>query len=298
MHQHQHQKSAARFAGIHLSGPNAGKTTLIILSAAGPEAGPLRIEQVYEKIGALGSLFSDERLYDLLTKQTHLAEVFVDSPLSLPPCVACQRPVCPGVVACDDVAVAYMLAVSSRRRRKGARRGRPINPQSQRLWDVLRLEAPTEVVSEPSYSANLAPLVARGLTLQRRLNAASTPLLLKETSTALALLEARAGLSLKAPGAIDYRHFERGSDNRRHILDRLVASSWLRPPPDAGDELWAYTAAVESVEVFQALIAAWVAALHHWRLTIPRPEDFLQGEGWVYLPELAHPSRVKTPEFS
>src|SRR5262249_33428731 len=126
-------------AGVHLSGPNANKTALAVL-VGDPRKSPLKIAKVYEKIGAFGTLFSDERLAHILTLDGPFAEVFIDCPLTVPPCVACQRPMCPGVVKCDDVSVAYMLAISSKVRRRGARKARPVNPQSQRLWDVMQLD--------------------------------------------------------------------------------------------------------------------------------------------------------------
>ena len=285
-----------RFAGVHLSGPNAGKTAVVVLAGEALET-PLKIEKVYEKIGAFGTLFSDERIFEILGKTGPFAEVFVDCPLTLPPCVSCQRPICPGVVSCEDLSVAYMLAVSHKLRRKGARRARPVNPQSQRLWDVLQLTEREGPRLEPSYSANLAPLVARARTLQRRLNALAEPVELKETSVAYALERTQACLQIHGDLKTDYRDFDRGPSTRERILSRLVERGFVQASAAMGEEPFSHAAVVESVEVFQAFMAAWVAALHGAGLTEPRPTDFVPGEGWVFLPTVVEAHDLRLPVF-
>lgn len=293
---HVENTTVRRFAGVHLSGPNAGKTAIVVLAGEALDS-PLKIEKVYEKIGAFGTLFSDERLFEILGKFGPFAEVFVDCPLTVPPCVRCQRPVCPGVVACDDLSVAYMLSVSQKLRRKGARRGRPVNPQSQRLWDVLQLTETEGNRLEPSYSANLAPLVVRARVLQRRLNALCLPLELKETSVAYALDRLQPCLQISADLKSDYRNFELGASTRQRVLDRMIERGFVRQPAAMGEEPFAHAAIVESVEVFHAFITGWVAALHAVGLTNPRPRDFVADEGWVFLPTVATAYELSMPVF-
>jgi hypothetical protein len=288
--------SARRFAGVHLSGPNAGKTAVVVLAGEVLEA-PLKVQKVYEKIGAFGTLFSDERLFDILGKGGPFAEVFVDCPLTLPPCVTCQRPVCPGVVSCEDLSVAYMLSVSHKVRRKGARRARPVNPQSQRLWDVLQLLEPAGERLEPSYSANLAPLVARARTLQRRLNALPFAVELKETSVSNALELVRPSLKLGADLKTTYRDFEIGPEIRVKVLDRMIECGWIKAPAAMGEEPDAHAAIVETVEIFHAFICAYVAALHGSGLTRPRPVGYVEGEGWVILPTVVENRALPMPVF-
>ncbi len=125
-----------RYAGLHISGPNSLKSVVIVLEGALPIK-PLNIAGLYEKIGSQGKLFSDDRLVDILQLRGPFQEVFVDCPLSVPPCVSCERPVCPGAINCEDVSVAYMLALNEKIKSLGVRKKRPINPQSQRLWDII-----------------------------------------------------------------------------------------------------------------------------------------------------------------
>jgi hypothetical protein len=234
--------------------------------------------KVYEKIGGFGTSFSDDRLLDIVRVEGPFARVFVDTPLSVPPCVACTRPSCPGVSRCEDVAVAYMVSMNDRAKGKSAAKFRPVNPQSQRLWDVL--QATRGRRGEPTYSANLAPLVTRGLTLQRRLNSLSPMVRLQESSVPLLLAALAEPLGLGS-AAVSYRNFERGERSRRKILEAFVEAGWLEPEDEYFEDL------VGSVEAFQAFLVGLVGVWQVAGLTTPKPSTFLATEGWVELPELS-----------
>lgn len=279
-------KLSLKFAGLHLSGSNASKTAMVVLEGCSFDT-PLVIRQVYEKIGSFGSLFSDERLLEALVHTGPFSQVFIDCPLTVPPCVACTRPTCPGAIKCDDVAVAVMLSVSHRKRSKGSKRSRPVNPQSQRLWDVMRLELEQGDRAEPSYSANLAPLVTRARALQRRLNSVSPEITLKETSVGNALETLRPALKLRSNIKILYRNFERGREFREHILDALERSRWITFD-DTEFSAQMEEAILSGVECFEAFICALVGAFHTAGLTKNQPAGFVETEGWVFLPEMSN----------
>jgi hypothetical protein len=264
------------YLGIHLSGPNASKTAAVVVSGD-PLLSPLALKKVYEKIGGFGTSFSDDRLLDIVRVEGPFARIFVDTPLSVPPCVACVRPSCPGVSRCDDVAVAYMVSMNDRAKGKSAAKFRPVNPQSQRLWDVL--QAAGGARGEPTYSANLAPLVTRGLTLQRRLNSLTPVVRLQESSVPLLLKAVSEPLGL-GNAAAAYRNFEKGERSRRQILEGMARAGWLVKNEDLFEDV------IASVETFQAFLVACVGAWQAAGLTTPKPSTFLHSEGWVELPEL------------
>ncbi len=273
-----------RYAGIHLSGANAHKTSLVVLENAAGEF-PLTIRKVYEKIGSLAGLFSDERIVDILVHEMDLRQIFVDCPLSVPPCVACRRDVCPGNTHCDDLSVAWMLALEAKIPRKGARKHRPINTQSQRLWDVFNMfDADGDFKTkreEPSYSANLAPLVSRAQALCRRLRGAQIDVQVNETSIASTMSVVAAALGVKESVCTQYRRFENGRAHRMLILKALEEQHWINFDEwdtDDGD--------LSDVGNFSALISAWVGALYHKGLTNSRPDNFADNEGWVITPQL------------
>lgn len=272
------------YAGIHLSGSNSHKTAIVVLSGR-PLYEPLRVAKVYEKIGSFGSLFSDERLVEILAHMPLLEGIFVDCPLSLPPCVACTRPTCPGAIKCEDVGVAYMLSLSGRVKAKRAQRLRPLNPQSQRLWDAYQIMTKDGPRPEPTYSPNMAPLVSRARVLQRRLHSLTKPLTLHETS-APRVLESIAELIGADESLVrDYRSFEMGLEMREQVLREIVRVGWIdrRTSDDMIETL------SHSVEIFHAFLCAWVAGLHGAELTEPPPREFLPNEGWVHKPQLFEP---------
>ncbi len=129
-------KQPLRHIGIHLSGPNSHKTSIVCLEGDLHHE-PLTVVKVYEKIGSFGSLFSDDRIVEMIRHLGPAEEAFVDCPLTVPPCVACVRSSCPGVKGCEDITVAYMMHLASLIDQTKGKRRKPLNPQSQRLWDVF-----------------------------------------------------------------------------------------------------------------------------------------------------------------
>ena len=271
-------------AGIHLSGPNAKKSAVVVLSYNQAES---KFVSVYEKIGSVGSLFSDERIIEILRLVSNLQHVFVDCPTTEPPCVKCERPVCPGVLRCDDVAVGMMLAINQKRGRKGAHKLRPLNPQNMRLWDAMYGRGDEFGNMEPSYSANLAPLVVRARTLQRRLRSEMPEIQLRETHIPF-LLRQMEGLLGKTAWAAGYRGFEQGVRKRCEILTQIASSKTpnefsslrIRIAPDDIEEL------ASSVEVFQAFMAAAMACWSAQGLSRVPTQYFSENAGWVELLDL------------
>lgn len=275
-----------KVAGVHLAGPNSTKTTLVILAGPAGE-GPLKIQGIYDRMGTVNKLFSDDRLFEVLRAEDP-DRVMIDSPLSVPPCVACTRPVCPGVNACEDIAVAFMQKMVDTH--TGKKKKKPMNPQTQRIWDVKEWYRWHPSLQEPTYSSNKAPLVVRSLTLQRRLNSLEKPLRLYETSIPHAISVLVDQLALPSDLAYEYRAFGIGREKRQAILRKLVEMRFLDAeiPPEVS----------ATVEVFSAVIAGVVAGMEQ-RDLVSRPEnEFFQGQGWVYLPKLAPDEPKEVPPLN
>ena len=268
-------------AGIHLSGPNAKKSAVVVLSCSHGEA---KFESLYEKIGSVGSLFSDERIIEILRLIPNLRHVFVDCPTTEPPCVKCERPICPGVLRCEDVAVGMMLSINQKRGRKGAHKLRPLNPQNMRLWDAMYGRGDEFGNMEPSYSANLAPLVVRARTLQRRLRSEMPDIELKETHIPF-LLRQMESLLGKTAWADGYRGFEKGLRTRCEILTQIAKddSSADQPALRVRMSLDQIEEIAASVEVFQAFMASAMACWSDQGLSRRRTQYFAENSGWVEL---------------
>lgn len=255
--------------GLHLSGSNAPRSAIVCLDSS---QNPPRVQHVFDRIGSVGQLFSDERIISVLKLVATSSPVMIDCPLSLPPCVRCSLQVCPGVVACSDLTVASMLSMNQKLKMEGRRKKRPINPQSQRLWDIGR-------ASEPSYSANLAPLVARSLTLQRRLRDVLPLVEMFETSVPHVLHQLYSDVGLTVEHAQLYKSFERGGDIRSQWLDELIKSRLIAHP--SIEDLQKIRS---SIDVFHAFFAALMAAWFSQDKLDAPPKNYPVGEGWVYLP--------------
>lgn len=267
--------------GIHLSGPNAKKSSVVVLTLNQSEA---KFSSLYEKIGSVGSLFSDERIVDILKLMPSVSGVFVDCPISEPPCVNCERPVCPGVVRCEDVAVGMMLSIEQKRARKGGHKLRPLNPQNLRLWDAMFGRGVEFGNLEPTYSANLAPLVVRARTLQRRLRAVLPEIILKETNVPFLL--SQLGKVLDGSDWVrGYRNFEKGFDMRAEILSEITSRKVSERAPSLSiqiseesiDEL------AGSVEAFHAFMASAMAVWSMRGLANTKTPYFSENIGWVDL---------------
>jgi hypothetical protein len=267
-------------AGLHVAGPNSGKTAMVMLAGL-PLVEPLRLVAVHGRIGNYGRHLSDERLIELLRPQMPVSRIVVDVPLTVPPCVTCTRPVCPGVSSCDDVSVNFMLSLAERSHPRRQRRSRPINPQSQRLWDMLHLVNHPERTIEPTYNSNVAPLVTRARTFRRRLNHEFPELRINETNVGLSLQVLAEEFDLPFEWAREFRSFSAGGSVRRQWLAALQSIRMLGH--HTAEQL---TPVAESVEAFQAFAGALVGALAMAGLVAHAPEDYDEELGWVQVPEM------------
>lgn len=273
----QREKTVEKLhCGLHISGASSNRTSLVILEQA-IHSQPVTVKEVYKKIGPIGSLFSDDRLFDILGHLSGVSTVFVDCPLSLPPCGACKREVCPGVWKCDDLSVAYLMHTSGLLYKESKKKRKKINPQSQRLWDVLHMMDPVMEPYDVTYSQNLSPLVTRVQTLQKRLNSLDDKIILRESfvPAAISVLAKKLNLDIDSVG-LKYRNFELGQEVRRSIVKKMIVEGWLAVSD--------YEDIVSSIDVFSAFIVALVNFFYANGQTKKMPEGYPDPKGWVYLP--------------
>lgn len=250
-----------------------------------PLTNPLNIRGLYEKIGSFGKLFSDDRLVDIFSLETPLDEVVVDCPLSLPPCMYCTQQCCPGVLNCENLEVAQILVLSEQlRTRHRKRKKRPVNPQSQRVWDIwYQLESPNNPRLEPAFSANVAPLVARARTLEKRLKSLDSPIELTETFVPGGLKVLCEHLGLPNDYALNYKKFEIGLNCRSEIFEKLTDQGWISSSiaEEHRESL------LRSSETFQAFVSAFISSLRLVGLCKQKPEFLADETNFVLLPEFS-----------
>ncbi|MBP9706654.1 MAG: hypothetical protein KBD78_03360 [Oligoflexales bacterium] len=281
----QTERDRTKFIGIHLAGSNSLKTAVIILEQQ-VRTPSLRIKKLYEKIGSLGSSYSDDRIAKIIASESNIASIFVDTPLSYPPCVSCQRPVCPGVYACEDTTVAYMLALAQVNPFfKKKKRQRPVNPQCHRLWDIFSASNEHGSIKEPSFSSNLAPLVIRGQTLQKRLRALNIDCTLKETSVLESLKKLSHFLEAEPDVIEKYRSFEVGKSVREELCLAFCRKLNIKSS-DNGSliESEQFSEIAHSLPVFSAFVTACMAWFFVQKQLSEMPVGYLDTSGWVYTP--------------
>ncbi|MFK7872761.1 MAG: hypothetical protein AB8C84_06255 [Oligoflexales bacterium] len=241
-------------AGIHIAGANSSKTSIVIMQMTSTQK--YKITDIHQHLGPRSYLSSDDRIEHILQHPTVIKDVVIDAPLSLPPCVRCVRSICPGFIHCDDTAIACLLKIDKERKRKTL-----CNPQTHRLWDIYKPDIITDHSSRSS-------LVTRSLTLQKRLRVSNIEL--KETSVpdTLKILDPHTPYN-------SYKHFEKGSFFRKKYLDKL--QKWIIYSNNDREKL-------NDLEVFQAFICSWIAAMSFHKSTQEKPIFFPKEESFPQLP--------------
>jgi predicted nuclease with RNAse H fold len=158
--------SFTRFIGVDLGGGKGKKTALAVLDKS---RGGVVVTSLVPKP-------KDRPLYDAALVATILrvadgAVVCVDAPLTLPPCLRCTEPVCPGQDACIDAEVVSMRELAALDRvpeDRDHRRGKPLfTPYTERATDLyLRRRG---LAARESLGQGMGPLAARAAHLARAL---------------------------------------------------------------------------------------------------------------------------------
>jgi predicted nuclease with RNAse H fold len=255
-----------KFIGLDLGGGKGKKTALAVLelndvgvavTRLGPRAGELPLY--------------DARLVDLVLDAAAGGEALlcVDAPLSLPPCLRCEVPVCPGQEACVDPAVVAMrgLADGVGPDRDG-RRGKPqVTPYTQRTTEVY-LHRRLGVLPRETLGQGMGPLTARASHLLRRLGDRF------RLNDNVIEVYPKATLALLRLGD----RYKKRVDARLEVLRQL---GHLTFAPGVWRE-----ACVQSDHVFDALVCAYTGYLFQkdrWR--IPEPLAAVAAvDGWIWTP--------------
>lgn len=286
------QRAFVHVLGIDLGGGKGKTTALATLRVDGQSA---TVVDIAPRPGGLP--FYDATLLETIRQYGDETLLCVDAPLTLPPCLRCAVPVCPGQDACVDPAVVEMRALASetppsaigavyRAPSRDSRRGKPpITPYTQRVTEV-HLSHRLGIVAREGLGQGTGPLAARAAHLVRALADRFT---LNEN-----LLEVypKATLALLGLGSPFKKHL-RERETRARILEGL--SGELR----FGPGIWRERC-VQSDHLFEAVICAFTGFLwarDGWTLPdgAEATHDRGQGEGgrladgWIWTPPAAAP---------
>jgi hypothetical protein len=97
------------FVGIDLGGSRGKSTAVARLRWNGGAGDPVWVDEVATRHN--GEPWSDDVLIDYLARLGPTSVVAIDVPLSVPACLACHVPVCPGYEACEVPATVWLRTV-------------------------------------------------------------------------------------------------------------------------------------------------------------------------------------------
>jgi hypothetical protein len=264
--------------GIDLGGGKSKKTALATLRVDGHTA---TVVDIAPRPGA--APFYDPTLLETIRAYGDETLLCIDAPLTLPPCLRCVVPVCPGQEACVDPSVVEMraLAVEAADARSGrdVRRGKPsITPYTQRATEIY-LAGSVGIAAREGLGQGTGPLAARAAHLVRALADRFT---INEN-----LIEVYPKATLVALGlGTTFKKHLRERETRARVLEALSAE--LRFGPGVWRER-----CVQSDHLFEAVICAFTGFLwarDGWALPAyasARDEAARLRDGWIWTPPVA-----------
>ncbi len=253
-----------RFIGVDLGGGKGKKTALAILerSSDGVSVTVLRPRSGEAPL-------YDKALVDVIRSHAEGAVLCVDAPLTLPPCIRCQVPVCPGQQACQDREVAIMRRLFDApaiEPSRDFRRGKPgITPYTQRATDIYLLRR-REILARETLGQGMGPLTARAAHLTRTVADLFT------LNQDLIEVYPRATLELlgfRAP-------YRKRVDQRIDILAGLRDLSFA-------PGIWREECR-QSDHAFDAVVCAYTGYLRSRDGWVPLPELSDARSGWIWVP--------------
>jgi hypothetical protein len=264
--------SQERFLGVSLLGGKNDRTTLAVLEYY-PEHQKLFLSQLYEKIKTEEDVSADQLLVEHIQKFAPDVELLAfDVPLDLPKCLRCKLK-CPGFEACRELEIQWMWNAHKERRdkKKNLRLFTPYTQRCVELYLASELEEPFHL--QEALGANAAPLTARSLFLQKRLN---IPTIEVFPTLSLWRLGRSLGLSKKLLQA--QGRSLRQNETREQFLNALIEKRIVFIYQQDIHRL------IENRDAFNAFISALTAYLHSRGQCETRPRGFPEKETWVGFP--------------
>jgi predicted nuclease with RNAse H fold len=185
------QRAFRRFLGVDLGG-GKGKTTAVARLEINGE-GQLEVVEVGTQSPGKQTPWYDDILTDYLVLHADQAVLAVDAPLTLPACVRCREPICPGMSACVDPAIVWfrtegeqmiaesieadrdrIAAIPANGKRSGStpaapRAPKPLTtPYTQRATEVV-MHRRHGIIPRETLGQGMGPLTARASYLVRAL---------------------------------------------------------------------------------------------------------------------------------
>ena len=258
------EKDFTRFIGVDLGGGKGKNTALAVLERT---RDGVTVTQLSPK--PKEAPLYDAALVSALLSRAENAVVCVDAPLTLPPCLRCTEPVCPGQEACVDAEVLTMRAFATPEPGSGRdlRRGKPmVTPYTQRATDLyLRSRG---IRARETLGQAMGPLAGRAAFLVRALGQRF------QLNHNLIEVFPRATVEL-----LGFREpYRKRVDRRIDILAALRDLSF-------GPGVWREQCR-QSDHIFDAVVCAYTGYLRSrdgWKIS-QTGGDPVDPQGWIWIP--------------
>jgi hypothetical protein len=278
--------------GIDLGGGKGKTTALATLRADGASA---TVVDIAPRDGA--PPFYDAALLETIRAYGDETLLCVDAPLTLPPCLRCLVPICPGQASCADPAVIEMRALAAeppaqkrdleREESRDSRRGKPpVTPYTQRTTEVY-MAVRLGIVAREGMGQGTGPLAARAAHLVRAL---ADRFVLNENLIEVHPKGTLAQLGLGTP----FKKHLRERETRARILEALSAELQFGPG------VWRERC-IQSDHLFEAVICAFTGFLwarDGWAVppgATERTDADRLRDGWIWLPAVTAGAAGATP---
>ena len=259
------------FAGLALGGGKTDKTCLAVIEYY-PQYHKIFLSQLFPRIKTEGELSADQIVCQLLEGLGKVDVIGFDTPLKLPKCMRCRLK-CPGYEDCGEPEINWMWK-HYRQRNKKKKPKKLFTPYTERCAE-LYISSQLEEPFHPPHAmgANIAPLTARALFLQKRIKAPAI-----EVYPKLSLWRIGRALGIAKSHLRFHKHSVGGDESREAILERLIQK----------DIAFLYhqdaRTMIEFAPAFEAFVCAITAVLKHTGQTEARPKGFPRSESWIEFP--------------
>jgi hypothetical protein len=270
-----HTGDVHRFVGISLSGGKADKACLAVLEYF-PKHKKVFLSRLVEKIKSDEVHSADYKINEVIRQYDRIVNIAFDVPFRFPQCLV-STPPCPGIESCSEPHVRWMWDYTKKQNDKKKPR-KLFTPYTQRCVEMYvstELEEPFHM--QHAMGANVAPLLARAMYLQRSLQIKSQiPCL--EVFPKLSVWRVGRALNVMKSHLRFHKHSIGGDESRREIIQALSSHNVVFVY-DQDVKLM-----IENNHAFEAFICALTGFLKMKGQNEERPAGFPAKEDWIEFP--------------
>ncbi len=268
------QSKPLRFVGVSLSGGRSDRACLAVVEYF-PKQERFFLTRLYEKIKTDDESSADQKIINIIHQHKNGLElVAFDSPISLPKCISCKLK-CPGYEVCQEPELKWFRKFFDKINLKKKPK-KFFLPYSQRCVDAYLNYTNEEGVNvHHALGANLAPLTARALYLQKRIDVKCI-----EIQPHISVVRLGKQLKIAKSQLTSFHHQIGGDEVRKNFLNQIIEKKNIFIYQQD------YKSMIENNHAFEAFISSYVAYLDFHHQTETRPEGFPSDEAWVAIPKL------------